>query len=149
MEIRFTDPENKDFIYLTGKLDEYYFELVGDVHKRYAPFNVPSKFHTRVVIYDGETAAACGCWKKVDDATVEIKRIYVLPEYRRQGLASKVVTTLEEDAKKNGFTRFILETARTTMDSAALYFSLGYREIENYGSPAGADFSRCFEKFAE
>ena len=57
-----------------------------------------------------------------------------------------IVTAMEQDAQEAGFRHFILETARTTMDSANLYFSLGYKEIDYYGSPAGAENCRCFEK---
>ena len=146
MELRFVAPESSDFSVLTGLLDEYYLELVGDVHLRYADANRPVNFAARVVAYEGEQAVACGCWKQIDTQTAEIKRIYVLPEYRRKGLASAVVRALEADAADAGIRHFLLETARTTMDSAALYTSLGYREIAYYGSPAGAENCRCFEK---
>ena len=89
---------------------------------------------------------ACGCWKVIDTESAEVKRIYVLPEYRRKGAATQIIRTLEEDILRSGRTRIILETARTTADSAALYTSLGFREIDYYGSPAGAENCRCFEK---
>ena len=43
----------------------------------------------------------------------------------------------------------MLETARTTPGSAALYRALGYRETDYYGSPAGAENCLCFEKDIE
>ena len=78
--------------------------------------------------------------------TFEVKRIYIAPEFRRKGVASAVIAALEQDAAKHGFTKAILETARTTEDSAALYTKLGYRVIPYYGSPAGAENCLCFEK---
>ena len=33
MEIKFVDAENADLLMLAAKLDEYYFEIVGEVHK--------------------------------------------------------------------------------------------------------------------
>ena len=42
--------------------------------------------------------------------------------------------------------KMILETASTTPESAAFYLALGYTEIGYYGSPAGAENCRCFEK---
>ena len=149
MELRFVPPEHPDFAMLTGKLDAYYIELVGDVHLRYAPYNLPHLFASRIVVYDRGEAVACGCWKDVDETTAEIKRIYVLPEHRRKGLASRMIAALEQDALSAGKRRIVLETARTTADSEALYLSLGYREIDYYGSPAGAENCRCFEKFLE
>ena len=146
MEIKFVDAENADLHLLAAKLDEYYFEIVGEVHKRYAKYNDPHLFGCRAVAYIGGKPAGCGCWKRIDECSVEVKRIYVMPEYRRQGVASAVIGAVERDAAQHGYTHAILETARTTADSAALYLKLGYRVMPYYGSPAGADNCLCFEK---
>ena len=130
LELRFVDAENRDFHDLTAALDEYYFMLVGEVEKRYAKYNLPHLFNCRIVAYEDGKPAGCGAWKKIDEGTFEVKRIYIAPEFRR----------------KHGFTKAILETARTTEDSAALYTKLGYRVIPYYGSPAGAENCLCFEK---
>ena len=44
MELRFVDTQNTDFAALTKLLDDYYFELVGEVHLRYADANRPENF---------------------------------------------------------------------------------------------------------
>lgn len=146
MELRFVTAENQDYAMLAQKLDEYYFELVGDVQLRYAQANHPRNFSCLVVVYELDSPIACGCWKAVDEQTAEVKRIYVLPEHRRKGAASMIVNALEADIFKTGRRHIILETARTTPDSAALYSSLGYQVVDYYGSPAGADNCLCFEK---
>ena len=146
MEIRLVDAENADFLALVQQLDEYYFEVVGEVHRRYAKYNDPHLLDARMVAYQDGKAACCGAWKKKDDQTAEIKRIFVSKDFRRQGVASALICALEQDAAAHGYTRAILETARTTDDSAALYHKLGYQEIAYYGSPAGAENCRCFEK---
>ena len=33
MELRFVDAENTDLLELAGRLDEYYFSIVGEVHR--------------------------------------------------------------------------------------------------------------------
>ena len=146
MKIRLVDAENADFLALVQQLDEYYFEVVGEVHRRYAKYNDPHLLDARMVAYQDGKAAGCGAWKKKDDQTAEIKRIFVSKDFRRQGVASALIGALEQDAAAHGYTRAILETARTTDDSAALYHKLGYQEIAYYGSPAGAENCRCFEK---
>lgn len=146
MKVTIVEADNKDYAMLAQKLDDYYFELVGDVQAKYAEVNKPYNMNAICVVYENDEPVACGAWKKIDDETAEIKRIYVLPEHRRKGIASMIVTAMEEDAAKTGRRRFILETARTTADSASLYLSLGYKEIDYYGSPAGAENCRCFKK---
>lgn len=146
MEIRVAEPKSADYAMLAKKLDEYYFTLVGDVHLRYADVNRPENMSRILVAYDGDRAVACGCWKKIDEVAGEVKRIYVLPEYRRRGLASAIIGKLEADMAAAGYTVAILETARTTGDSRSLYLSLGYEIIDYYGSPAGAENCLCFRK---
>lgn len=87
MEIRFVDAENADFLVLVQQLDEYYFEVVGEVHRRYAKYNDPHLLDARMVAYMDGKAAGCGAWKKIDDQTAEIKRIFVSKDFRRQGVA--------------------------------------------------------------
>jgi len=146
MELRFVSPKNTDYKCLADALDAYYYTLVGDVQDRYKDVNRPENMNCLLVAYEGTQAVACGAWKHVDDKTAEVKRIYVMPEYRRRGIASALITTLEDHIACSGYTQALLETARTTGDSHALYFSLGYREIPYYGSPAGAENCRCFLK---
>ena len=146
MELRFVSPSSKDYAMLAKKLDDYYISLVGDVHLRYAAVNNPRNMACIIVAYEGNTPIGCGCWKAVDDTTAEVKRIYVEPQYRRKGIASAIIELLENHILASGYTQALLETARTTGDSKALYLSLGYREIPYYGSPAGAENCRCFLK---
>ena len=146
MELKIVAADCQDYAMLTKKLDDYYFELVGDIELRYADVNRPENMSCRAVVYEDGKAVACGAWKDVDEKTAEIKRIYVLPEYRRRGAASMIIKAMEENAASTGRHTAILETARTTDDSASLYRSLGYVEIDYYGSPAGAENCRCFRK---
>lgn len=127
MEIRFVTAESQDFIMLARKPDEYYFKLVGDIHLRYTEANRPENNSFLIVAYIDELPIGIGCWKAVDRTTAELKRIYVLPEYRRKGVASKIIHTLEESISAARCQHIMLETARTTPASEALYLTLGYR----------------------
>lgn len=146
MELRFVSPNSKDYAMLAKKLDDYYISLVGDVHLRYAAVNDPRNMNCIIVAYEGSTPIGCGCWKALDGETAEVKRIYVEPQYRRRGIASAIIELLESHILVSGYSKALLETARTTDDSRQLYLSLGYREIPYYGSPAGAENCRCFLK---
>ena len=146
MHIQFVSPESKDFRTLAALLDDYYFTLVGDIQYQYAEPNRPENMSALVVAYDGELPVGCGAWKAVDGETAEIKRIYVLPQYRRNGVATALIRALESDVAQSGRKKLILETAVDTTSSHNLYFSLGYQLREYYGSPAGAENCLCFHK---
>lgn len=146
MRVQFVSPDSRDFRALAAALDAYYFELVGDIQNRYAETNRPENMTALAVVYDGEQAVACGAWKRLAEDLAELKRLYVAPAYRRQGVARMLMAALETDARENGIARMILETAKTTADSQQLYLSAGYLPREYYGSPAGAENCACFYK---
>lgn len=146
MDIRFVSAASEDFRSLAARLDAYYFTLVGDIQLKYAELNRPENMSALAVCYEEEMPVACGAWKAVDDQTAEIKRIYVLPEFRRQGAATALIRALEEHVATTGRNKLILETAVDTTGSHGLYLSLGYQIRNYYGSPAGAANCLCFEK---
>ena len=146
MEIRFVTAQSQDFRGLAAQLDAYYYTLVGDVQDRYAEPNRPENMDALAVVYDGGEAIACGAWKSREAGVAEIKRIFVLPQFRRRGVASDLIRALEVNAMERGIRKFILETATTTGQSHSLYLSLGYRVTDYYGSPAGEENCLCFVK---
>ena len=146
MKISFVPASSPDFRMLAAKLDAYYFELVGDIQNRYAEVNRPENMTALAVAYENDTPIACGAWKRIDATTAELKRLYVLPQFRRKGVARSLIASLEADAAAAGIRRMILETAVDTADSHRLYLSAGYRIMDYYGSPAGAENCLCFHK---
>lgn len=60
----------------------------------------------------------------IDPNSVMLGRIVVLPEYRRQGLGTRVVREAEEWAKELGFTRAILESRE---EKVLFYEKMGYQ----------------------
>ena len=62
-----------------------------------------------VVVRDhGERAVACGGVCRLDDARAELKRMYVVPKARGQGLGRRVLVELEEHARSRGYTGIVL-----------------------------------------
>ena len=61
--------------------------------------------------------------------------------YKRQ-----VLSSLEEWASEEGFTKCVLETGNRQIDAIKFYKKSGYRSITNYGQYAQMEDSNCFEK---
>lgn len=95
---------------------------------------------------DAATPIACGALRALDAEAVELKRMYVLPERRGQGLARLVLARLEDEARAHGFAVARLETGVLQPEAIALYLSSGYHEIPRYGEYQDAATSRCFER---
>jgi GNAT superfamily N-acetyltransferase len=77
---------------------------------------------------------------------MEVKRMFTLPEYRKKGVATAILTELEKWSKELGYEKCILETGKRQPEAIDLYMSQGYRSTPNYGQYVGVENSVCFEK---
>ncbi|WP_216846758.1 GNAT family N-acetyltransferase [Mucilaginibacter sp. L196] len=141
-----TSNTEPDFKKLISKLDKYLSIVNGDDDAFYAPNNILDPLHTAVIAYYNDKPVGCGCFKKFDEQSVEIKRMYVEPELRGLGIASTVLNELEKWAKESRFEYTVLETGLKLDDANALYRKQGYEIIENYGQYAGIKSSVCMKK---
>jgi putative acetyltransferase len=91
-------------------------------------------------------AAGCGALRLLDETTAELKRMYVEPDLRGQGIAKEVLTSLEATARSLGAHRLVLETGIYQAEAIGLYRRLGFSPIDCFGEYAGAAASLCFEK---
>ncbi len=141
-----TDSDHKDFIHLVQRLD---FELAkrdGEDHSFYAQFNKIAKIKYAVVAYENEKPLGCGAMKEFDSKTMEIKRMYTLPESRGKGIATKILSELENWATELSFEKCVMETGKRQPEAIQLYKKNGYHLIQNYGQYAEIENSVCFEK---
>ncbi|WP_129785117.1 GNAT family N-acetyltransferase [Promicromonospora panici] len=69
---------------------------------------------------------------RAGNARAELKRVYLRPEFRGKGGAELIVGAAEDEARRLGATRMVLETRSDFVAARALYERLGYDEIEPY-----------------
>jgi len=141
-----TDSSNSDFRNLVTLLDQDLRIRDGDEHTFYAAYNKIDSIAHVVVAYRDVTPVGCGAIKKYSDLVIEIKRMYVLPEYRGKGIAGAVLSNLEAWAVELGFTESILETGKKQPEAIRLYQKSGYITIPNYGQYQGVENSVCMQK---
>jgi GNAT superfamily N-acetyltransferase len=84
------------------------------------------------------TPAGCGAWRALPSGSAEIKRVYVVPAFRRLGVARLVVAALEEGAAAAGHADVVLNSGREQPEALTLYAELGYRPVPGYGVYADA-----------
>ena len=141
-----TNSDDHDFIGLVRLLDADLAQRDGDDHSFYAQFNTIDKINNVVLAYENEKPAGCGAIKAYGANTMEIKRMYVLPESRKKGIATKILSELEHWAGELSSARCVLETGKKQPEAIGLYKRNGYKVIPNYGQYAGVENSLCFEK---
>lgn len=141
-----TDSNNKDFQQLVSALDIELKILDGDEHDFYAQFNKINMIKNTVVAYDGDEAVGCGAVKVFTADAMEVKRMYVPPNRRGQGIASIVLHELETWCRELNFKKCLLETGKRQPDAIALYKKNNYKIISNFGPYEKDTNSVCFEK---
>ncbi|MGM5471205.1 GNAT family N-acetyltransferase [Flavobacteriaceae bacterium LMO-SS05] len=141
-----TDSKNLDFIELVRQLDSDLAIRDGDDHAFYNQFNSIGMIKYAIVAYLDHVAIGCGAIKAFDPITMEVKRMYVAPNRRGQGVAGKILSELEQWTLDLGFKKCILETGINQPEAIALYHKSGFKRIANYGPYAQVKSSFCFEK---
>jgi putative acetyltransferase len=100
-----------------------------------------------VVAYADGTAVGCGAVRRLDETTAELKRMYVQPSARGQGIGRALVAALEREAHRIGATQVVLETGTRLAPAIRLYESMGYSRIPLFGEYlASPETSLCFGK---
>ena len=106
-----------------------------------------------LVGYVDEVPAATGAWRwhttppGLEPARcVELKRMFVVREMRRRGLAARLLEVLEADALAAGADTVVLETGIKQPEALVLYERHGYVQVPGFGHYRDSPLSRCYAK---
>lgn len=146
IELIKTDNKNPEFINLIKLLDGDLSERYGELQKQFDKHNKVDFINDVIIIYKNNVPVSCGAFKEFDADTVELKRIFVVKEHRRQGLAKLIVCELEKVARNKGYKFALLETGIKQYEAIALYKSLGFEVIDNFEPYVGNENSVCMKK---
>jgi GNAT superfamily N-acetyltransferase len=136
IHVEAADPESAE---VAGLLASYLAEIEAafGYDDSAAPPAPPENFHPPhgqfLVVRTGDgTAAGCGAVRLIDAATAEIKRMWLDPVLRGQGVSRRLLAALEAEAVALGATRAVLDTNAVLTTAIALYRSSGWQEIAAY-----------------
>ena len=152
-DLRLSDLDQQAVVDLLYALDEEirarYDEPVEGFVLKLDPDEVAPGHGALVVAWADEKAIGCGAVRLIDTQTAELKRMYIVPEYRRKGLAGAILRFLEDRACALGATQVVLETVVDPPAAAALYRAAGYEEIPKFGPYVESEISFCMGKSFE
>ncbi|CAK1356350.1 unnamed protein product [Cercospora beticola] len=104
---------------------------------------------TVVVLLKEGRAVACGGLQPLSTRIAELRRFYVVPEWRgrQHGVSDFLLQQLEEEALKRGYTTLTLELGIELRRARAFSERHGFVQIPLYGPYIGAEgISVCYEK---
>ena len=124
-----------------GALTQYYSELdrrFSDGFDVDAPAAgtddsmMRSPFGGFMVIVEGGEPRGCGGLQRIDERTVEIKRMWLHPSLRGRGLGKVLLRRLEGLAADLGYPVVVLDTNATLSAAISMYGAAGYDTVERY-----------------
>jgi GNAT superfamily N-acetyltransferase len=94
---------------------------------------------------DGE-AVGCGGVRLRSPGVAEVKRMYVRPDVRGQGIGRQLLAAIEGAARDLGAIRLVLETGERQHEAVALYEASGFARVPCFDEYASAPLSLCLAK---
>ena len=116
------DPEFKRYLDLQGYDDE-----AAHPQRKYA---MPGG-RLYLARCEGKPVGCVGL-RQIDDRRCEIKRLYVRPDYRGQGLGERLVRQLISDARSIGYECLLLDTLPFLTVAIDMYHRMGFVDIPRY-----------------
>ncbi|MDP9861913.1 MULTISPECIES: GNAT family N-acetyltransferase [Streptosporangium] len=106
----------------------------------------PAQGGAFLVLVEGGRTIAGGAFRRYDEETAELKRIWTHPDHRRRGLGLAVVRELEREAGRQGYRRIYLTTGPRQPEAAGLYLAGGYVPLYDLGADPETVGPHPFEK---
>jgi GNAT superfamily N-acetyltransferase len=148
LELRFTDgyvdrgPGGDMVAAMRRELAVMYegLELDGATMPKAGPAELGPPHGGFLIGWAGDEPVCCGGVKRLPDGACEIKRMFVVPEWRGRGVARRLLRALEQRAHILGYTVLRLDTGPRQAVAQRLYESEGYRAIANFNANPVASF---------
>ena len=80
----------------------------------------------------GNEIRACGAFRRLEDGTCEMKRVFVPERFRGTGLGRGLCAALIASAREDDFRLMKLDTGVLMNEAIAMYRSLGFGECAAY-----------------
>ncbi|WP_390517736.1 GNAT family N-acetyltransferase [Halioxenophilus aromaticivorans] len=139
-------PQSPAALALLKELNATLYDITGDDgSSSFADSHFDSQTDVFLIIRLHQAPAACGCFRRLDASTCELKRMYA----KKKGLGTKILLLLEEEAIKLGYTTVVLSTRKINTHAINFYLRNGYSKIESYGKYKYTNLSICLGKLLQ
>lgn len=124
---------DNDAINLFSLHDDYMIDFLGEDGWCYTRYNENENLENIWIIYSDSFPIGCIAYRQKDDSVGEVKRLYILSEYRGKGISKELLKTVECYAKEQGCTTLFLDTRITLEPAVSIYRSFGFNIVFQQG----------------
>ena len=144
--IKKEDPTTPDATFLMNELSDALELITGSSGRN--SFSLDDVCGSRALFViarrqDGE-AVGCGALRPIGTNIAEVKRMYA--KNKAKGIGSQILSYLEKQAEKLGYSALWLETRLINQQAVSFYEKNGYYRIPNFGKYIDKPEAVCFEK---
>jgi putative acetyltransferase len=145
--LKIEDPGSSEVTCLIEQLDTYLQSLYPPECNHLMPIELLRQPNvTFIVVRVDGRAAGCGAFVKHDAGYAELKRMFVLPEFRGLGLGHQILENLENQIESSGLSVVRLETGVSQHPAVRLYQRFGYEVRGPFGDYPDDPLSIFMEK---
>ena len=131
---------------LIAALDDYLSSLYPPTSNHFLDLDQLAQPDIRLFVARRDGAPlACGALR-IASGYGEVKRMYVSPAARGEGLGRAILARIEGEAQREGLRVMCLETGNRQNEALALYKSAGYVDCGPFGEYQPDPLSRFMEK---
>lgn len=118
---------------LFSEHDDFMIDFLGEDKVYYTRYNESENIEKVWVVFSDNLPIGCIAYRKKEEGTGEVKRLYIKKEYRGKGISKELLKTLECYAKKQGCHTLFLDTRVTLEPAVSLYRSHGFSIVYQQG----------------
>jgi len=111
---------------LFSQHDDFMIEFLGEDSHYYTRYNENENIENVWVAYVENLPVGCIAYRTKADGVGEVKRLFLLKEYRGKGISKELLNLLEKHAREQGCTKLFLDTRITLEPAVSLYRSFGF-----------------------
>lgn len=133
MNIKLSNISSREVIQLFSEHDDFIIDFLGDDSMYYTRYCENENINGVWVAYCDDTPIGCAAYRIKSPGVGELKRMFIMKEYRGRGISKSLLATVEEHAKKHGDHTLHLSTRITLEPAVTLYRHFGFFETLRSG----------------
>ena len=126
LTLRVVDAADPVTLALFARLDDFMQAFLGEDSGLYTPYGFHEKLQRVWALFSGRTPIGCVAYREKEPGVGELKRLYLVPEFRGRGLSKRLIQSVEAFARSKDDRTLLLETRSTLEPAFSLYQAAGY-----------------------